>query len=194
MNYRKIWQSYYGEIPKDENGRTYEIHHKDGNRKNNSIDNLICVSIQEHYNIHYNQKDWKACYKIRMRMNTTLEEWNELNNRLSENMIGKDGITKGFIYEKNPCVYCNRLIGHSGNLKKHELSCKSNPNRSIAKNEKISNRRRGTKHSEETKEKIKTNTRGIPKTDEHRNKLRLAMKGKPWTEARILSQKNKIKK
>ncbi len=30
--YRKLWEINYGEIPKDEFGRTYEIHHLDGIR------------------------------------------------------------------------------------------------------------------------------------------------------------------
>lgn len=62
--YRKIWQSNFGPIPKDEFGRSYHIHHIDGNRKNNDISNLKCVSIQEHYNIHYSQQDWAACFRL----------------------------------------------------------------------------------------------------------------------------------
>lgn len=55
MNYRKLWEENYGSIPVDELGRTYEIHHKDGNRKNNNLNNLMCVSLEEHYNIHLKQ-------------------------------------------------------------------------------------------------------------------------------------------
>ena len=55
MSYRKLWESVYGSIPKDELGRSYEIHHKDGNRKNNKLENLVCLSIQEHYEIHLKQ-------------------------------------------------------------------------------------------------------------------------------------------
>ena len=51
-NYRKIWIEHNGPIPIDENGRSYEIHHIDGNHSNNHIDNLKCVSIQEHYDMH----------------------------------------------------------------------------------------------------------------------------------------------
>ena len=66
-DYRKIWSSHHGPIPKDENNRSYEIHHIDGDRKNNNISNLQCVSIQRHYDIHYEQKDWAACLKIAAR-------------------------------------------------------------------------------------------------------------------------------
>lgn len=55
MNYRKLWESIHGIIPKDSSGRTFDIHHIDGNRKNNSIDNLICLSLEDHYKIHLKQ-------------------------------------------------------------------------------------------------------------------------------------------
>ena len=32
--HRKIYQEKFGPIPKDEKGRSYEIHHIDGNHKN----------------------------------------------------------------------------------------------------------------------------------------------------------------
>jgi len=66
--YRKIYEQYFGPVPKDKDGRTYEIHHIDGNRKNNDISNLKAVSIQEHYNIHYTQGDFGACVMIAKRM------------------------------------------------------------------------------------------------------------------------------
>jgi hypothetical protein len=68
--YRKIWIKNNGPIPMDENGITYEIHHIDGDHSNNHIDNLMCVSIQEHYDIHYDQEDWAACLLISKRMRT----------------------------------------------------------------------------------------------------------------------------
>ena len=67
MNYRTIWIKENGEIPVDENGRSYEIHHIDGNRNNNSIENLICISIEEHFKIHYDQGDYWAAYLIATR-------------------------------------------------------------------------------------------------------------------------------
>ena len=64
----KVWKKYYGEIPKDTNGRSYEIHHIDGNHTNNHPDNLMCVSIDEHYEIHKSQGDWGAAFLIARRM------------------------------------------------------------------------------------------------------------------------------
>ena len=73
-NYRKIWENVNGTIPHDLNERRMEIHHIDGNRENNEIDNLRLVSIDEHYNIHYEQNDWAACQSIINRMNVSPEE------------------------------------------------------------------------------------------------------------------------
>jgi hypothetical protein len=47
--YRKIYESVYGKIPEG-----YHIHHKDGNCYNNNIDNLECLSPEEHAKIHEN--------------------------------------------------------------------------------------------------------------------------------------------
>ncbi len=82
-DYRKIWRDYYGEIPVDENGITFDIHHIDGNRKNNDISNLKAVSIKEHYEIHKAQGDWSACIIISSRLNLTLEEKLEINKNFS---------------------------------------------------------------------------------------------------------------
>lgn len=76
--YRKIYENHFGPIPKDKDGRSYEIHHIDGNRKNNEISNLKCVSIQEHYNIHFDQGEWAACMKIAQRMKLSPQIISEL--------------------------------------------------------------------------------------------------------------------
>ena len=59
-DYRKIYESHHGTIPRDAAGRTSEIHHIDCNHENNAIENLQCVSIQQHYDIHYSQEEWGA--------------------------------------------------------------------------------------------------------------------------------------
>lgn len=68
VDYRKIYETAYGPIPVDLEGRTYEIHHLDGDHKNNDLVNLKAVTIQEHYDIHYNQGDYGACQAIALRM------------------------------------------------------------------------------------------------------------------------------
>lgn len=79
--YRKIYEGHYGPIPKDTTGRTYEIHHIDGNRKNNSPENLIALSIQDHFDLHYSQQDWFACHRLATRMRKPKEEIAELSRQ-----------------------------------------------------------------------------------------------------------------
>jgi hypothetical protein len=77
-NYRRIYIEHRGPIPIDDAGRKYDIHHIDGNRKNNSIDNLIAVSVEDHYRIHYLQHDYGACLKIAQRLQFSKEELSNL--------------------------------------------------------------------------------------------------------------------
>ena len=78
MNYRKIYESFHGPIPKEPNGRTYDIHHLDGNHSNNDPTNLKAVTIKEHYDIHYSQSDWMACHKLGPRMEMSPTEISRL--------------------------------------------------------------------------------------------------------------------
>lgn len=109
MSYRSIWESYYGPIPEH-----FDIHHIDGNRGNNDISNLKCVSLQEHYNIHYSQCDWMACIAIAMRMKISPEE-KKLIHRLAmekRDQTGKKNPMYGrsIIKEKNMKWYNNGSI------------------------------------------------------------------------------------
>jgi len=70
----KIWKQHFGVIPKDEFGRSYEIHHIDGNPNNNNIDNLKAVSIHEHYEIHRDNGDYGAAFIIARRMKSKPED------------------------------------------------------------------------------------------------------------------------
>jgi hypothetical protein len=94
-NYRKLWTEHYGKIPKDEMGRSYEIHHKDGDRTNNSIDNLVCISIQEHYDTHYAQGDYGACVMIAKRMQMSPDYLSEIQRGKKRPGIG--GVKKGTV-------------------------------------------------------------------------------------------------
>lgn len=79
-NHRYLYKKWHGEIPKDSFGRTYDIHHKDGNHDNNSPDNLIAIPIQEHYDIHYQNQDYSACVLIASRMKMSVEEISKLSS------------------------------------------------------------------------------------------------------------------
>ncbi len=57
--HRLIWEKENGAIPKG-----FDIHHKDGNKLNNAIDNLDCLSHSEHLSIH-------------MKANKKLHDWHK---------------------------------------------------------------------------------------------------------------------
>lgn len=78
QTYKRIYKKHYGPIPIDCQGRSYEIHHIDGNHTNNDPSNLKAITIQEHYDIHYQQGDWYACLRIAERMNKSPQEISEL--------------------------------------------------------------------------------------------------------------------
>jgi hypothetical protein len=87
-NYRAIWIKANGPIPKDKEGRPYEIHHIDGDRSNNDLANLMCISIQEHFDIHYSQGDWVACNLIQDRMSVSVEVRAEVIRKMAEKKRG----------------------------------------------------------------------------------------------------------
>lgn len=81
-NYRKIYENHHGPIPRDDQGRKFDIHHIDGNHNNNDPSNLKAVSIIEHYNIHYAQGDYAACFwMLAQRMQKTHEELSNLASK-----------------------------------------------------------------------------------------------------------------
>lgn len=86
-NYRRIYEHHYGPIPRDLDGRTYDIHHIDGNDENDSPENLKAVTIQEHFDIHYSQNDLSACLLIAVRMNKSPEEISELASRAAQKRV-----------------------------------------------------------------------------------------------------------
>ena len=89
MNYRKIYEKHHGKIPKDSNGRSMEIHHINGDHSDNRIENLKLVTIDEHYQIHYNQGDWPACHALSMRMAMTSSEISKLAKLSAKTQIAK---------------------------------------------------------------------------------------------------------
>ncbi len=85
-DYRRIWIKANGPIPRDSEGRSYEIHHINGNHSDNRLENLQLVSIEEHYAIHKAQGDWYACIKIAQRFSPP--DLQEMYDRMSKEMKG----------------------------------------------------------------------------------------------------------
>jgi len=100
-NYRKVYQVHNGPIPIDKNGRRYHIHHIDGDRSNNHYTNLKAVSIEEHYQIHFDQKDWNSCIKLYGQMGKSPEDISMLARQLSKQYGWKPPSQKGKKYWTN---------------------------------------------------------------------------------------------
>lgn len=102
-NYRRIWIKANGPIPLDEQGRRYDIHHVDGNRENSELNNLQCVSMEEHLNIHTNRGDWAAAFRIAQRMNVDPRIKSELMSKSNKKRLeeGSHPFTDKKIRETN---------------------------------------------------------------------------------------------
>ena len=55
--HRVVWEKHNGKIPKG-----YVIHHKNGNKKDNSISNLECLSPKEHGKRHWKKGRKRIVY------------------------------------------------------------------------------------------------------------------------------------
>lgn len=156
MNYRKIWEDAYGLIPKDEEGRSYEIHHVDGNRKNNSLENLICLSVQEHYELHLKQGDYVAAHAIAHRLDLPFEGWNhseETKLKISKANKGRVSHRKG----KTLSEEHRRKIGEANKASQLGKKLTEKTKRKISENNARKGKpgtMKGRKHSEETKRKM----------------------------------------
>ena len=84
-SYRKIYQHHHGAIPKG-----YDIHHIDGNHSNHNPKNLQAVSITEHYDIHYQNGDWKACLIMSARMKITPDERSLLSSKSNADRVANN--------------------------------------------------------------------------------------------------------
>jgi hypothetical protein len=89
-NYHKIYINHHGPIPKEADGRTYEIHHIDGNHSNNDPENLTAITLQEHYDIHYSRGDFGACLIMSsQRMDKSPEDLSELASKSNAKRISE---------------------------------------------------------------------------------------------------------
>lgn len=44
----RVYEAAWGQVPIEESGRKYNIHHRDGNKHNDSPENLIALTTSEH--------------------------------------------------------------------------------------------------------------------------------------------------
>lgn len=81
--YIKIYKQHHGEIPRDSQGRSYDIHHIDGDYTNNDISNLMALSIEEHYKLHRAQEDWGAAWSVAKRLKISQQEKSEITRNMN---------------------------------------------------------------------------------------------------------------
>lgn len=131
INYRKIYEQHFGPIPTDDQGRKYDIHHIDGDYKNNDPSNLIALSLQEHYNVHYNAGEYSACILISARMDMSKEERSALAKRAVRTQIerGTHNLSNRTYEEKiahNTRISREAVLSGKHNFLGGELQRKSN--------------------------------------------------------------------
>ena len=169
MNYRKLWEDANGPIPTDELGRSYEIHHIDGNRKNNCLSNLMCVSLDEHYEIHSKQyletgsrKDLAAARILAGKLGKRADELKGF--KVSKET--KEKIRKKLLGVKHPPerVEKNRIVHMGQIVKPEDIEARRRGMKQYYKDaseeelrerwDKISEAHKGKVLKEETKEKL----------------------------------------
>jgi hypothetical protein len=88
--YREIYKKHYGKIPVDSTGRKYDIHHIDNNHSNNNPENLTALTLQEHYDIHYAQGDFVACWLIARKLKLSPEENSKLTSLANKKKVAEN--------------------------------------------------------------------------------------------------------
>ena len=202
VRYREIWEKVHGSIPYDEFGRPYDIHHIDGNRKNNDISNLICVSIEDHYKIHLNQsedgniKDLAAVRLLEHRLKKPIKN----SKGWTPSELTKEKIRKKLKGKKRPKYVVDKV---AKSLKGYvwtdeQIKKRGDGIRNFYKNatsewkenrsKKISEAKKGKKIKEKTKEKLsKLNSKLSDK--QVLEIMELIIKGEKY---KIISEKYKI--
>lgn len=125
-----VWEYYNGPVPKG-----CHIHHKDFNKYNNDISNLVCLTVAEHNRIHAENMTEERREKLRKNMNKNArpaaikwhksEEGREWHRKQYENSLGKYEQEK---VEKE-CLVCSAkyMVGKNSAYKSKFCSnkCKS---------------------------------------------------------------------
>jgi hypothetical protein len=203
-NHRKIWEEHNRQVIP----RGYHIHHIDGNHTNNDPTNLVCVSPEEHFNIHLKQGDILC---IRGKFIQGASEAGKKGGKIGGRKTkGKNKITDPARWEKAYKTRCKTIETKYGGIEPQTGMLKSTEFR-----KKISDATRGEKnpmfgkkHTEASIERIKQNTPvrtgidnymfGKHHTDEAKTKIRKKALGRLHREETkravsqtLRSQKNK---
>ena len=128
--HRYVWEYYNGcKIPKG-----FDVHHIDGNKDNNDISNLTCITRKRHNQIHSDSKTWteQQLKEARERMDHARKyasEWHKSEEGRAwhreqyEKTLGKAKQIK----TKRICEYCGKTYEtiSTGNSRFCSNKCKS---------------------------------------------------------------------
>lgn len=120
---KKIYQLYNNQCYYCENKEKLQIHHKDKNKKNNNIENLILVCIKHHKKLHRGEKkDTLGKNYKKSICQQCKKEFNYLY-RIGKFCSKKCGYNNGRIIYK--CLLCkkNKIIPKSIYLRQGRLYC-----------------------------------------------------------------------
>ena len=107
--HRAVWEYYNGTIPEG-----CHIHHIDGDKDNNDITNLECISAKEHLSMHSKRLMEDESYKEKNRKQ--LDEARELASEWHRSAEGiewhrkhtEESLGKAWIKTERVCEYCGR--------------------------------------------------------------------------------------
>ena len=178
VRYREIWEKEHGTIPCDKFGRTFDIHHIDGNRKNNNINNLMCLSIEDHYKIHLSQstdgniKDLASVRLLQSRLENTklpIIGWSpsdETKEKIRKKLTGKKrpkSVVKKFSESLKGYKWSEEQIKkRTDGLKEFYKNCSDEWKKNRSKN--ISEGKKGKPMSEDAKNKLSKNNSKLDDT------------------------------
>ena len=121
--HRQIWEDEVGTIPKG-----HQIHHKDGDKGNNCITNLECLSVKEH-RAHHPIKDMEKQNKHLASIRPLTKEWHaskeghEWHKKQFAKTLGKLFVNKDKICQVCEAEY---TVFSSNNVSKYcSNKCKS---------------------------------------------------------------------
>lgn len=114
--HRLVWEAFVGEIPKG-----YIVHHKDGNRQNNSLSNLQLVTAKEHHDIHLAEhpemiEGMNRYNKFERPL--TICQYSLDGKFIAEYRSGKEASDATGVYQRNILQVCNKTEYSKGRYRK----------------------------------------------------------------------------
>lgn len=116
-NHRWTWEKHHGKIPKG-----HHIHHKDGNKRNNSLENLELLTAEEHRKKHHSY--YKKGNKPWNKNKKEVQKHSEVTKKKISQTMKRKGIKppshKGIFHTEKT----KKKIGQANKGKKHSKEFK----------------------------------------------------------------------